>query len=374
MRKKICIFIAVLLLLAYIAHTSADQTSVAYCVLSPQANATISEQSADEPTGVAGLAKLPAVLTLCYAVDRGLLAPDTIVSVGMRAAQIGGQTIFLKNGEQVKAEELLRAAVMISAGDAIWALMESAFGSEDVFLQNISLTLKEFGIDHPMQNALGANERFTCREIACMGCAALNSATFMKYCSCKYAVLEHPDGRKTEIANANKLLTTLPGCVGLLTGSSKTDGYCGVFACKRGNTTFVCAMSGAQNSKSRFELVTQLLEEAFAGYAINEIASANEPILEAYPVDGGDSETVNLFTKESVSVLLKKSDGSPQQQFHLPEVLQAPLDPEFSVGSVTFAAPDGTILYELALYPEKSISATGFREILKRILISYRNS
>lgn len=373
MRKTIGLIISVLLLLSLTPHAFAEQTNAAYCVLSPQANAAVAEREADVPHGAAGLCKLPAILTLCLAVDRGLLATDATVTVGRAAASIGGPTAFLKSGEQIDAEQLLEAAVMISAGDAIWALMEHAFGSEDVFLQNIALTLKDAGIDHSMQRALGSDETFTCTELAMIGGAAMNSATFMRFCSTKYAVLHHQDGRETELANANKLLSSLSGCIGLLTGSSNTDGYCGVFACKRGDTTFLCAITGAQNSKARFSLATQLFEEAFANYSVSPLVSLEEPVLEAYPVEGGDVETVDLYAKESIALLLKKSDGQPKMDTRLPEVLTAPLDPDFAVGSVAFLDPDGTVLFEVAVYPKNAVSATGFREILKRILTVYRN-
>lgn len=373
MRKSIVLFLAGLLVFTGVRFAAADQTAKAYCVLSPQTSETISGFQAEEAFGAAGLAKLPAILTLCIAVDRGLLSPEADVTVGMRASAIGGPSAYLKSAEQIKASELLRAAVMISAGDAIWALMEHAFGSEDVFRQNIDVMLKEIGVAHEMKQVLGTEERFSCRELALLGQAALNSKTFLKYCSEKYAVLKHADGRETELANANKLLSSLSGCIGLLTGSSKTDGYCGVFACKRKDTTFVCSIIGASNSKARFEIVTQLMEEAFAGYAVCKLSDTREPILESYPVEGGDVDTVNLFTGESMALLLRKSESDPKPVFQLPNALAAPLDPAFAVGSVSFVDANGTVLCELALYPEKAVSATGFRQILRRIVERYAN-
>ena len=374
MRKVFCLWIAICIVLtAAPVRALADQTISAYCVITPQSPETVSSFRADDAVGVAGLVKLPAILTLCLAVDRGLLSPDTVVTVGHGAAAIGGPSAYLKQGEQIEAKELLRAAVMISAGDAIWALMENAFGSEDVFVQNINLTLKENDVEHQMQHALGTNETMSCRDLAKLGTAALKSETFLKYCSEKYAVLEHADGRKTELANANKLLTTLTGCIGLLTGSSKTDGYCGVFACKRKDTVFVCAMVGAQNSKTRFDVATKLFEDAFAAFSVFALASVDKPLIEDYPVTGGDTDTVSLYARESISLLLKKSDGEPQSEFHLPDALIAPLDTEFSVGTVSFTDRNGTLLYELALYPDRNVSATGFKEIFKRILHVYLN-
>ena len=151
------------------------------------------------------------------------------------------------------------------------------------------------------------------------------------------------------------------------------DGYCGVFACRRKDTVYICAITGAPNSKTRFEICTKLIEEAFANYTEYELASIDEPVVEDYPVESGDTGTVDLYTKESISILLKKSDGEPTAKFNLPDVLSAPLNTEFSVGSVSFIDRNGSLLYEAALYPERNVYATGFTNILKRVLFVYIN-
>lgn len=359
-----------LVLSALLPFANAKAEAQAYCVCAAHGQ-TVSEQNADEALGVAGLSKLPAVLTLCRTFDNGLLSPDAVVSVGKRAASIGGPTAFLKPGETIAAGELLRAAVMISAGDAIFALMEHAFGSEDVFLQNISLTLKSVGIERTMTDCLGANEKFSCRELLRLGEAAAESRAFLQHCAEKYHVLKHADGRETELASANKLLSLLSGCIGLFTGSSKQDGYCGVFACRRGGTTFLCAIVGAENSGVRFSTATGLLEEAFASYKVVSLCDAETPLAEAYPVENGDADTVDLFAHEPVSLLLSKRDGEPQPVFDLPDTLSAPLDPAYSVGTARFYDGEGTLLCEVALYPGAPVASTGFSDIFRRILSAY---
>ena len=373
MRKTVSLLLTIIVFSGLIQSAYADTEVKAYCMISADSCEMLSGQSTDEQYGAAGLCKLPAILTLCRSMDRGLIERDAVVSVSKSASGIGGPTAFLKHGEQITAEELFRAAVMISAGDAIYALMEHAFGSEDVFLQNIQLTLKEIGVDHEMRKAPGNSEQFTCRDLALLGDAALKSETFRAYCTEKYAILHHADGRDTELANANKLLNTLSGCIGLITGSSNEDGYCGVFACRRKDTTFILALVGAKNSKSRFELATRLYEEAFSEFSVTPLCDIDEALIEEYPVEGGDVDRIDLYTKESISVLRKKSDGDPASEFRLPDVLHAPLDPESAVGTVLFTDANGNVLYELALYPKERVEATGFRESMKRVIKSYCN-
>lgn len=371
MRKCVCLLIALAIVLSFVPAASADQSAIAYCVKPLHSDRVLAESNADEWLNVAGLTKLPAVLTLCSAFDKGLIDGAASVSVSAKAASVGGPSAYLKKGETIAAEELIRAAVMISAGDAIYALAEHAFGSEDVLLDNITLLMRSAGISKDLPGCMGTYMTFSCKELCALGELAAESPTFLKYCSQKYCMLEHADGRKTELASANKLLTSLPGCIGLFTGSSNTDGYCGIFACKRGETTYLCAIIGAQNSKTRFDTASKLLEEAFANYRYVTVCDPDEPVLEQYPVEGGDAASVDLFAKDRYVLLMKKSDGEPQKKVDLPETLTAPLDPEHAVGTISYYGPDGALLIEAALYPAAPIYANGFSEILKRVFSAF---
>lgn len=373
MRKVICVLIAFAIIFSMTPTVHADTNTVSYCVKPLGSDRIIAENNGEEWQNVAGLTKLPAVITLCNAIDKGLIDESAAVSVSAKAASIGGPSAYLKRGETAPASELIRAAVMISAGDAIYALAEHAFGSEDVFLDNIKLIMRSAGVEKDLPGCLGTYMTFSCRELISLGELAVQSPTFLKYCSQKYYVFEHSDGRKTELATANKLLTTLPGCIGLFTGSSSTDGYCGVFACRRGETTYLCAIIGAPNSKTRFETATKLFEETFANYRYVTFCDPEEPMVESYPVEGGDVDFIDLYARDRYSLLMKKSDGEPQKKIDLPEILTAPLDPDHAVGTISFYAADGSLLAEQALYPASAVSASGFSETLKRIFLSFLN-
>ncbi len=374
MRRVICYVLVFCFMLFFVPVSEADSSIAAYCIRPIHSDLIISESHSDEWMNVAGLTKLPAVLTLCLAFDKGLIDENASVNVSAKAASIDGPSAYLERGETIAANELIRAAVMISAGDAIYALAEHAFGSEEVFLNNIQLTLRSIGLDKELPGCLGTYMTFSCKELIALGEAATESPTFMKFASLKYAVLEHASGRKTELASSNKLLNTLPGCIGLFTGSSKSDGYCGVFACKRSETVYVCAVIGAPNSKSRFQKATELFEEAFATYRYVSLCDPETPVIENYPLESSEKDSIDLYVKEEYSLLLNKLDGDPQKKYDLPDCLSAPLDPNHAVGSISFCDPDGKILLEAALYPKESVLSNGYKDILKRVFTVFLNS
>ena len=335
MRKYWMIVLCAALLLPRFAAAE-SKTAKAELLMPAGSAAVLSEQNASDPLPVAGLTKLPAILTLCRAFDTGLIAPDTEMEVSKKASKVSGPTAFLEAGERVRAEELIKAAVMISAGDAITALMENAFGSEEVFLNNIGVILKEAGVDVAMENSLGTGTLFSCEDLIKLGNAALSSKTYLDYSGRYMDELPHAGRSDTELANANRMVRSYSGCFGLLTGSSKTDGYCGLFAAKRNDMTYLCAVIGSPTSEARFSEATKLFDNAFANYRLETPATANEPLLTDVPVLYGDQKSVNLVPLETTVYLMNKADGGIVTQFEVPETLLAPLDPAVSVGTATF--------------------------------------
>ena len=85
MRKTVSLFLIVLMLLVFEPKTLAEDSAKSFCVVSCDSFITVSENEADEALGVAGLSKLPAILTLCYAFDQGLISEDTTVTVGKKS-------------------------------------------------------------------------------------------------------------------------------------------------------------------------------------------------------------------------------------------------------------------------------------------------
>ena len=169
MRRFVSLLLTVFILLLPVGTWGEGEpvevSASAWCLTLPGRAEPLLDKKGTEPMSVAGLRKLPAVLTLCRAFDSGLIAESTGMQVSPHAASISGPTAFLESGERIEAGELLKAAVMISAGDAIVTLGENAFGSESVFLNNIQVTLKELGIDRTLTDCLARASpslRWTC--------------------------------------------------------------------------------------------------------------------------------------------------------------------------------------------------------------------
>lgn len=323
---------------------------------------------ADRAGSVSGLGKLPAILTLSQSVDDGSVSEDAVLRTSERAAGTPGPTAFLSAGEQISARELMKAAVMISAGDAILTLGEAAYGSESMFVENINVTMKQLGLSVAVTDALGTGLAISPGELALLGAAAANSPTFTKYCMLYMDGVTHEDGRETELVNANRLIKSYPGCRGLLTGSSPADGYCGVFAAARGGATLIAVVTGAENAARRTAAGTALLDYGFANFRFEKICGAGEPLIAAVPVRDGNVRTVDLVPREDVTVILKSKQGKLTERAVPPAYLTAPLYADVTVMEAAYLDESGAVLATVPLYPDRDVPAYGVKDILLRIM------
>lgn len=369
MRKGL-LFVMVLLLLCP-SYVRAEETAKAYLICPMESSRSLSEHNADERYSAAGLSKLPALITLCYAFDNGWIDPNDTVTCSELACSASGPTAFLERGETVKAEELLKAAVMISAGDAILALMEHGFGSETVFLENVAVVLNEIGVEAALCSALGRETEFTCRELILLGNRAAKSESFCRYAAVYQDTFVHEDGSITELVNPNRMLRNYEGCIGLLTGSSDADGYCAVVAVQRGEEAYIAAIIGARNSEQRFSALRTLFDEVYANYALKTPAREGQPLVIGHPVIGGETKTVDLVSGDTVVLLLPKNAPTPTLVTDLEEALTAPLNKTEAVGTVRFQNEAGETMAAVQLYPANDVPSFGVVEVLRRFAAAF---
>src|SRR4030042_2028402 len=107
------------------------------------------------------------LLTLYVAFDAlrdGHLKKDALVSVSQKTWGMGGSKMFIKPGERVRAEDLLRGITVASGNEACVALAEHMAGAEAAFLLKMNEKAKLVGLkDSQFKNSHGmpAQDQYT---------------------------------------------------------------------------------------------------------------------------------------------------------------------------------------------------------------------
>ena len=342
----------------------------ALCLIEAQSGTVLMAKGEKERFDAAGLSRLPALLVACEAIDEGEISIEDIVSVSEAAADVRGPTAFLSGGERMAVGELIKSAVMITAGDAVFAATEAVDASDKAFVERVDRRLKELKIEASYTDRLGANMLFSVEELALIGAALCRSNTFLSYSKMYYEELVHESGLVTEMASANKLLKTCEGTNGVATGSSSQAGYCGVFSAKRGDDIYVCSILGAENAAERAKSAKAMLEYAFSSYNSKMLAKRGETLQAGVKVIGGVSDKCDLVAARDVFVVLPK-DNAYTERREIPENLQAPLRAGEALGSIVYLDANGETLSRVELTVAEDVEEALWQDYFIRFLLRH---
>ena len=104
------------------------------------------EQKAREHLPIASVTKVMTLLLVMEALESGRLTWEETVTCSDKAASMGGSQIWLEPGEIMTVEELVKAAVVVSATDACAALGEYVSGSLSAFVAMMNQRAAELGM------------------------------------------------------------------------------------------------------------------------------------------------------------------------------------------------------------------------------------
>ena len=327
------------------------------------------EDNADEKLRPASVTKVMTLLLVMEALDDGRLAPDDMVTVSANAASMGGSQVYLKEGEQMKLEDLLKSVVIASANDAAVALAEYLYGSVQAFVGKMNERAKQLGMTGTaFENVTGLDDTAehhltSARDIAIMSRALIAHPTVLQYSSIWMDTIR--DGA-FGLTNTNRLVRFYPGCTGLKTGSTSKAGFCISVTAERDGFSLICVIMGAESRDVRNASVS-LLDWGFANYGL-------------YRADGSDAETVAVtggvknscaLKYDVFSVVLPKAQiAGVEQRIMKPETVAAPIEKGDAIGSVGYYI-DGRAIGQVSLTASEEIAKIGFFDILGRMLARF---
>ncbi|MEJ7602543.1 MAG: serine hydrolase [Kofleriaceae bacterium] len=91
-------------------------------------------KNADSIQGIASVRKVMVLIVMLDAVAAGTVSLNDIVTVSTAAAGTSGSSMSLVAGEQIRLRDLAYGMMMVSAGDATWAIAEHVAGTTSAFV------------------------------------------------------------------------------------------------------------------------------------------------------------------------------------------------------------------------------------------------
>ena len=368
MKRMIPLLLIAVLLLCVPVRADELALDAPSAILMEKATGTVlfakDEHTPREPASVT---KVMTLLLTMEAIDSGALSYDDSVTGSAHAASMGGSQIWLKEGEQMCVEELIKAVCVVSGNDAAVALGEHIAGSEEAFVARMNERAK----------ALGMNDT---HFVNCTGLPAeghVTSAYDIALMS-RELILHHPDIRRfttiwmdslrdgqSMLVNTNKLVRFYPGATGLKTGSTSSAKYCISATAEKDGCELIAVVLGGSTSDKRFADAKALLNYGFASYAL--VTVVPESPLPAVPVTLGTQKKVQAVLTENNALLLEKSRaGSLTQSLSLPDRIEAPVSAGEPLGSLDVFDTEGTLVSSLPLLAGEDVPRVTWRQLFRR--------
>lgn len=337
-------------------------------LLEQETGTLLYEKDAHTKRPIASVTKVMTLLLTMEAIESGRLHWDDPITASAHAAGMGGSQIWLEEGEEMTAEELIKCITVVSANDCSVAMAEHLAGSEEAFVAAMNEKAQELGMaDTHFMNCTGLfddpEHYSTAYDVALMARALMNHKDIQRFTT---IWTDTARNGAFGLSNTNKLIRFYPGATGLKTGFTGGAMYCLAATAEREGTAYVAAVLGDDTSAGRFESARTLLNHGFARYLVADFTEGIS--LPPVPVVLGRETYVLPVCQGSPKFLLEK--GQKQALCYVPELpksIEAPVTESTPLGSVTVYAGE-EVLARFPLHADRNSSRLGTLDIFHKLL------
>ena len=373
MKRLLCITLACALFCGVpcaAEETAGLTVSAPSAVLMHPSGRVLYEKNAHEPLPPASVTKVMTLLLIMEALDEGAIALDDMVTGSAHAASMGGSQIWLKEGEQLTVDEMIKCIVVASANDCAVAMAEHIAGSEEAFVERMNTRAQELGMENThFVNCCGLDadgHLTTAYDIALMSAELIKHEKIFDYTLIWQDTIR--DGAFT-LTNTNRLIRSYDGMTGLKTGSTSVAGFCLAGTGRRDGLDLIAVVMKADTSGARNADITAMLNYGFANFA-SVTPTPDQPLM-PIPVELGTQAEVPVELGEVQPILIEKSRlGELEKSIAMEESLRAPVAAGQQVGSMTVLA-GGEVLQQVPIIAVQEVPFLGvwgiFRQMLQAI-------
>ena len=320
-----------------------DLSAASAVLMEKETGSLLYEKESHQQLEPASVTKVMTLLLIMEDLDSGRLSKEDLVTVSAAAAGMGGSQVYLKEGEQLSAGELIKCIAVVSGNDAAVAMAEHLAGSEAAFVERMNRRAQELGMeDTAFVNCTGlpaAGHHSSAYDIALMS---------------RELILHHPDIRTYTtiwmdsirdgafgLTNTNRLVRFYPGATGLKTGSTDSALYCLSATAERDGMELIAVVMKAPSSAHRFDDAKALLDYGFSAWSL--VSVYPDAPLAPIPVLLGTVDQIQPQLARDCRLLVRKGqEGAVTPRLTLAQDLEAPVEPGQTVGELEVSV-DGQV-------------------------------
>jgi serine-type D-Ala-D-Ala carboxypeptidase (penicillin-binding protein 5/6) len=309
------------------------------------------------PMPPASMSKLMTIEILFQRIKDGRVKLTDQFLVSERAwRERSGSTMFVRVGNTVPVEDLIRGIITQSGNDACIVVAEALGGSVEGFVDIMNKRAKQIGLTGShFVNPDGLDEPPGQRM------TAYDLAKLARHLIYAYPKLYHFFSDRTFTWNGitqhnrNLVLDTFPGTDGLKTGHLSSSGYGITVSAVRNGQRLILVLNGLRYpdleksggksadwfaERRRADEAARVLGMGFREFRSYQLLKANE-IAGTVPVFGGSQSSVPVTAKKPVAVTMQVDSRSGLKvSINAMVPVQAPIKAGQQVGTLRVTAPD----------------------------------
>jgi len=289
----------------------------------------ITEYNADETLPPASLTKMMTTYIASEQLKNGTISYDDMVRVSEKAWRKGGSKMYIREGTEVRLEDLMRGIIIQSGNDASIALAEHVAGS--------------LGMTHTHYvNATGwpAKDHYTtARDLSLLARAIINNHPE------DYELYSEKEFTYNNIRqpNRNALLWQDDSVDGIKTGHTDEAGFCLVASARKDGMRLISVVMGTRSDKDRAGESQKLITYGFRFYETVNSYAAKQELLNA-EIWKGKTNRISLGTEDDIWVTIPRGTAKDiTADLEVPELLMAPIAQGESVGTIKLTLNGETI-------------------------------
>ncbi len=301
---------------AAIASVPAYQSTapIAYLV-DMSTGAVLHERDADRRVPPASMAKMMTSHVVFDLIQKGKLRLDQKITVRPQTWQKwhgpeAGSTMFLRSGETVSVENLLKGVITLSGNDACVVLAEGISGTEGGFVALMNAKARELGMSNSNFGTSngwpdGGATYSTARDLAKLATATIqNHADLYKkfYGLKEFSWGVTSKGGAITQPNRNPILGKIAGADGIKTGHTLEAGFGFAGSALQGDRRLVMIVAGLPTYETRITESVKLMDWGFKAWAAKPLFPASKHIADA-DVQLGSRSSVGLATPRAVAAI-----------------------------------------------------------------------
>ena len=303
----------------------------------------ITEYNADQRLPPASLTKMMTTYIASEQLATGNIGYNDLVRISEKAWRKGGSKMYIREGTEVKLEDLLRGIIIQSGNDASIAIAEYIAGSEDAFADLMNQTA--YSLNMTSSNFVNAtgwpadNHYTTARDLSLLARATINDHPE------DYTIYSEKEFTYNNIRqpNRNSLLWQDDAVDGIKTGHTDEAGYCLVASAQKDDMRLISVVMGTRSEKDRAAESQKLITYGFRFYETVKSYDAGQELLTS-EIWKGNSNQIEMGTEEAIWLTIPRGTADDiTADIEVPELLMAPISKGDKIGTIKLTLNGNTV-------------------------------